>query len=320
MNKVKRLLLALVLFSCSDDKETKCDVPNLNFRQEMREFVQELSAYAKNIDKDFLIIPQNGQEILTTNSEPNGPLATDYIDAIDGVGREDLFYGYEDDDRATPSEDFEYMIGFCDIAKENDKRVLVTDYCYTQSKMADSYVKNGDKEYVSFAADHRDLDNIPAYPSPIYNGSNSSISTLQSVKNFLYLINPSGFSSRQAFLDAIKATRYDLVLVDLYFNNEVLSASDVESLKTKNGGGSRLVICYMSIGEAEDYRYYWSSLDKGLLCNENPYWKGNFAVKYWEAGWKTVIYDNDQSYLKKIIDAGFDGVYLDIIEAYETFE
>lgn len=321
MNKLRLLSIVLLfLFSCSDDKETKCDVPDLDFRQEMREFVQGLSEYAKDIDEDFLVIPQNGQEILTTNSEPDGPAADEYMDAIDAVGREDLFYGYEDDDKATPTEDLEYMIDFCDIAKENGKPVLVTDYCFTQSKMADSYTRNAAKGYVSFAADHRELDNIPSYPSPIHNVSNTSIVTPQDVKNFLYLINPSEFSSKQAFLDAIKATKYDLVLVDLYFNDEVLSAEDVESLKTKNDGGSRLVICYMSIGEAEDYRYYWNSLDKTLLCKENPDWEGNFAVKYWEADWKSVIYGNDQSYLKKILDAGFNGVYLDIIEAYETFE
>lgn len=310
----------LMLLACSDDKQTKCDVPDLDFRQEMRDFVQELSAYSKGIDANFLIIPQNGQEILTTNSEPDGTPDDTYIDAIDAVGREDLFYGYEDDDKATPTEDLEYMIDFCDIAKEKDKPVLVTDYCFTQSKMADSYTRNQNKGYISFAADHRELDNIPAYPNPIHNASNNNIVSVLDVKNFLYLINPSEYSSKQAFLNAVKATKYDLVLVDLYFNDDMLSAADVESLKTKSGGGSRLVICYMSIGEAEDYRYYWNSLDKSLLCKENPDWKGNFAVKYWEEDWKSVIFGNNQSYLKKILDAGFNGVYLDIIEAYETFE
>lgn len=322
MNKLKFLPIALLLLiSCSKDKETKkCDVPDLDFRQEMRDFVQEISAYAKGIDEDFLIVPQNGQEILTTNSEPDGPLATDYIDAIDAVGREDLFYGYTGDDKATPAEDRDFLISFCDIAKENGKLVMVTDYCSTHSKMDDSFEQNTEKGYVSFAADHRELDNVPAYPSPIRNVTNFNIPTTQDVRNFLYLINPSEFSTKQAFLNAIKATNYDLVLIDLYFNEEMLSASDVASLKVKNDGGTRLIICYMSIGEAEDYRYYWSSLDKDLICSENPDWKGNFAVKYWEDDWKNVIYGNDQSYLKKILDAGFKGVYMDIIEAYETFE
>lgn len=309
----------LLLVSCSDDKEQKCEVPDLDFRQEMRTFVQDLSAYAKDIDEDFLIIPQNGQEILTTNSEPDGQPASDYIDAIDGVGREDLFYGYTGDNMPTPKIERDLMIGLCNNAWQQLRLVLVTDYCSTHSNVDNSYSKNEEFGFVSFAADHRELDNIPAYPTPIHNENSADVTSKNEVKNFLYLINPA-FPSKQEFIEAVQATNYDLVLIDLYFNDDMLTASDVEALKVKANGGSRLVICYMSIGEAEDYRYYWDSLDKALLCKENPDWEGNFAVKYWEPDWQSVIYGNDQSYLKKILNAGFNGVYLDIIEAYETFE
>ena len=295
-------VLFLFLIACSDKETKKCDVPDLDFRQEMREFVLEISVYAKNIDPDFLIVPQNGQEILTANSDPDGPLATDYIDAIDAVGREDLFYGYTEDDKATPAADRDFLISLCDVAKDNGKLVMVTDYCSTHSKMDDSYDQNDAKGYVSFAADHRELNNIPAYPAAIHNVNDNDITSASDVKNFLYLINPE-FSTKQQFIEAVQATNYDLVLVDLYFNEEELTATDIESLKTKANGGSRLVICYMSVGEAEDYRYYWNGLDKNLICRENPNWKGNFAVKYWEADWKSVIYGNEQSYLKKILDA-----------------
>jgi len=43
-------------------------------------------------------------------------------------------------------------------------------------------------------------------------------------------------------------------------------------------------------------------------------------VRYWVAAWQDIVYGNDNSYLKKIRDAGFDGVYLDIIDAFEYFE
>ena len=85
-----------------------------------------------------------------------------------------------------------------------------------------------------------------------------------------------------------------------------------------------MVVAYMSIGEAEDYRYYWQSTwknDKPIwLAKENPNWPGNYKVRYWEEEWQSIIYGNNDSYLKKIIDAGFDGVYLDIIDAFEYFE
>jgi len=318
LNLFRILILWMSILSCSNgDKE---EIPSLNFRQEMREFVQDISLYAKNQQSNFLIIPQNGQEILTVNSEPDGAVASAYVDAIDAVGREDLFYGYVDDDKETPAEDRDYLISFCDVAKNNGKVVLTTDYCSTHSKMDGSYTANQSRGYISFAADHRELDNIPAYPSVIHNVNTSNISTIGEVKNFLYLINPSAYTTKQAFLDAVKASNYDMVLIDLFFNEESLTMTDITTLKTKANGATRLVLCYLSIGEAEDYRYYWDGLDKNLLYNENPDWPGNFLVKYWEPTWKEVIYGNDQSYVKKIINAGFDGAYLDIIEAYEYFE
>ena len=317
MNKLRFLPIAfLILFSCSDDKETKkCDVPDLDFRQEMREFVQELSAYAKDIDPNFLIVPQNGQELLITDSEPE----QEYIDAIDAVGREDMFYGYTGDDIATPVADRDYLISICDVAKENGKLVLATDYCFTHSKMDDSYAQNKERGYSGFAANRRELDNIPNYPAEVHDVHDGDVTMASQVKNHIFYVNPVT-STKQQFLDGLKATNYDALIIDLFFEEEELTEADITSLKTKANGGSRLVICYMSIGEAEDYRYYWNSLDKTLVCQENPDWKGNYAVKYWETDWKSVIFGNDQSYLKKILNAGFNGVYLDIIEGYETFE
>ena len=59
------------------------------------------------------------------------------------------------------------------------------------------------------------------------------------------------------------------------------------------GGGKRIVISYLSIGEAEDYRGYWkkewSKKWPKWIVKENPDWKGNYIVKYWNSEWKNVI-------------------------------
>ncbi|MGP1532348.1 MAG: endo alpha-1,4 polygalactosaminidase, partial [Treponema sp.] len=76
--------------------------------------------------------------------------------------------------------------------------------------------------------------------------------------------------------------------------------------------------------EAEDYRYYWEKQWKhrrpSWLDKENSEWKGNYKVKYWDAEWKSIIFGSDGAYLDRILAAGFDGVYLDIIDAFEYFE
>jgi cysteinyl-tRNA synthetase len=47
---------------------------------------------------------------------------------------------------------------------------------------------------------------------------------------------------------------------------------------------------------------------------------GNFKVRYWDENWKNIIYGDSDAYIDKIINAGFDGAYLDIIDGFEYFE
>ncbi|MGE0088254.1 MAG: endo alpha-1,4 polygalactosaminidase [Bacteroidales bacterium] len=316
------LFLFAVVFSCSDNEE---DINyDKDFRQEMRNFVVGISEYAKEINPDFIIIPQNGQELVTMDGEETETPCLFYLSAIDGVGREDLFYGYDNDDISTPASEKNYMVTFLDVCENNNVEVLTTDYCWTHSKMDDSYTQNNSKNYISFAAPERELNIIPDYPEVVYNENNNNIYFLADAKNFLYLINPENFTTKQNFINAITATNYDVLIMDCFFNNDLFTADEVTQLKAKQNGAQRLVISYMSIGEAENYRYYWQSTweigNPSWLKSENPDWEGNYKVLYWEQEWQTIIYGNNESYLKKILDAGFDGVYLDIIDAFEYFE
>ena len=56
------------------------------------------------------------------------------------------------------------------------------------------------------------------------------------------------------------------------------------------------------------------------LDKENPEWRGNYLVRYWEPEWQSIIFGTPNSLLDKIIDAGFDGVYLDKIDSFEDWE
>ncbi len=326
MKKLLFITLILVIFiSCTDEEDDDNLYPDIDFRQEMRDFVIGISEYGKASNSNFIIIPQNGIEIVTTNGEEDGPVNTAYANAIDGHGQEDLFYGYDNDDIATPFEDNAYLRAFLNKSKNAGNTILVTDYCSTQSKMGDSYIQNKLAGYVPFAADQRELNNIPNYPTRIFEENVSIITSLSKVKNFLYLINPENYSTKAAFISAVTATNYDLLIMDLFFHDETeFTATEITQLKNKANGGKRLVVSYMSIGEAEDYRYYWQSgwaaNNPSWLDSENPDWDGNFKVKYWESEWQNIIYGSQDSYLQKILDANFDGVYLDIIEAFEFYE
>ena len=309
----------LLLYSCDKIDE------NIDFKEEMRSFVIGISEYSKAASPGFIVIPQNGIELVTHTGEENGTPHTSYLGAIDGNGQEDLFYGYDKDDKATPDRESEYLSKFLTISKNSGKIILVTDYCSTLSKMDDSYSKNHLNSFVPFAADHRELDNIPLHPNPIYSQNDQQISELSQIQNFLYLINPENFSKKTDFINAITSTNYDLVILDLFFRDGVeFTSSEIDQLKQKQNGGTRMVVAYMSIGEAEDYRYYWqsewSNHKPAWMDKENPNWEGNFKVKYWDKDWQNIIYGTEDSYLDKVLKANFDGIYLDIIDAFQYYE
>ena len=69
----------------------------------------------------------------------------------------------------------------------------------------------------------------------------------------MYLINSEKFYTKWELIDVLKNTDYD---IDLFRFVKAYAESEARELKTKRNGGKRLMICYMSIGEAEDYRYY----------------------------------------------------------------
>jgi cysteinyl-tRNA synthetase len=139
-------------------------------------------------------------------------------------------------------------------------------------------------------------------------------------------INDWGYQLQNIDIQEIRASKFDLLVIDYSSNGEVsgeFTRNDVTSLKG-GSGGSKLIIAYLSIGEAEDYRYYWQSGWKPgspeWLDKENPNWEGNYKVKYWAEKWQSIIFGSPNSYFDKIMGAGFDGVYLDIIDAYQYYE
>ncbi len=144
-------------------------------------------------------------------------------------------------------------------------------------------------------------------------------------------INDFVYQLQNIDLDAVGNTKFDLVVIDYSTDGSEsgrFSNEEIDALKSSPGGSKR-VAAYMSIGEAENYRFYWEENwdadndgqpDKDApswLGPSNPDWSGNYKVRYWDSQWQSVIYGSSTSYLDKIIEAGFDGVYLDIIDAYE---
>ncbi|HOV39265.1 MAG TPA: endo alpha-1,4 polygalactosaminidase [Spirochaetales bacterium] len=119
-------------------------------------------------------------------------------------------------------------------------------------------------------------------------------------------------------IPALENSSYDLVVIDYSRDGTeygMWSIREIDQLK-KSGNG-KIVLAYLSLGEAESYRWYWESGwisgNPFWLGQENPEWPENYKVQYWDDKWKNIV----KEYLTKIINQGFDGVYLDGIDSYE---
>ena len=327
------LSVLIVISSCEKNK----DLEGINFRSEMVKFTGEISSYSKSMKPGFIIIPQNGEALAKENA---------YLDNIDAVGIEDLSYGYDGDGVATSDGVKNEKLIYLNMFKALNKPVLITDYVFansedvphfegaTKNKIDNAYqycLQNGFIPYTTV----RNLNYLTLNPG--HEPAIDTITNFNQSKSFLYYLQPNGISKAE-YIDAISKTNFDVVIMDMtYDGSDEWTADDILKIKEGlNNGNGGFVVCYMSIGEAEDYRYYfkkeWTSPDlfdagssttgkaPNWLESENKDWYGNFMVRYWEKEWKNIVFGSNDSYLDKIISKGFDGVYLDIVDAYEYFE
>ena len=138
--------------------------------------------------------------------------------------------------------------------------------------------------------------------------------------SFAYVLQADSLAKSKAEAVAkLAACGRDWIVLDASFStDEPWTTADLATIRAGKVG--RKVIAYLSIGEAENYRAYWQSSWRtnppAFLLGENPEWKGNFRVKYWQADWQKIILAD----VDKIMASGFDGVYLDIVDGFETFE
>ena len=126
-----------------------------------------------------------------------------------------------------------------------------------------------------------------------------------------------GYQLQDADIQQLADSPYDLLVIDYARDGTDAGAYTAEEIRRIQHAG-KLVLAYLSIGEAEDYRFYWKDGWKpgspDFLGPENPDWEGNFKVRYWRKSWWRKAL---RPFLDRILAAGFDGVYLDIIDAYD---
>lgn len=132
-----------------------------------------------------------------------------------------------------------------------------------------------------------------------------------------------GFEDENALIELAR-TEYQMLVIepgDDFKEEPYRTKYMLERLKLTPTGKKRLIFAYINIGEAEDYRSYWKENwtvgNPDFLISTDPDgWSGNFPVAYWKEEWKN-IWVGDSNRIQKLVNLGFDGVYLDWVEAYD---
>ena len=187
------------------------------------------------------------------------------------------------------------------------------------------------------------IDNPTAESSPL---------PLSSVRYWAYQIQ--GLDTSGA-IDKIVNSKYDMVVIEptVTYDPDFDARDMVNRIKASKASDNihrKLVLAYIDIGEAEEWRWYWGNhktYEEYGECKKSyinqiqqwaPWvvacdpdgWAGNYPVAFWDDDWKDiVIYGTTlgsnqglyfNSMLDEVVQDGFDGAYLDWVEAWEMDE
>ncbi|WP_335967646.1 endo alpha-1,4 polygalactosaminidase [Fusobacterium polymorphum] len=298
----------LLLFSISYFTFTST---NYIYRERMKNFIKEIK---NNSDTKKIIITQNGNELYFKN----GKIDNDFFPLTDGTTQESLYYGdilrfNVPTAKGLKNELLELTIPI----RKKGKPVFIINYGKGQKKR--NFLKKEDSK-TKFVSELLPTFNADKLYQTIEDYNDEDINSLSDVKNFLCLLNPENFSDIDEYYQALRNTNYDLLLIEVSYNNIFFTKEQIEELKIKDNGGKRIVIAYLSIGEAENYRFYWkkkwNKKKPKWIIKENENWEGNYIVKYWSPEWKNII----KEYQKKLDEIGVDGYLLDTVDTYQYFE
>ena len=112
-------------------------------------------------------------------------------------------------------------------------------------------------------------------------------------------------------LDEIMNSNASLFIIDYSSDGtdkKAFTKTQIDNLR--NSG--KTILAYLNVGAAENWRYYWKKLDKGIILSPLQGWQGEYYVKYWYDSWISIV----KEYLGKIVNAGFDGVMFDWVNIY----
>ncbi len=102
---------------------------NADVRQKMRDFIVKLTNYMRAKKPDVGILVQNAEELLDNKT---------YVDAIDGIAKEDLLYGITHKEEPNKADDVSESSALLKGAQKAGKKIFVIEYLTRPAYIADA--------------------------------------------------------------------------------------------------------------------------------------------------------------------------------------
>lgn len=302
----------------------------MDFRESMRQLVQAVSAYGRSLNPNFVIVAQNGLDLVTKPDPQDDTLlfpARTYIRSINAVLQPNLIKTLQS---ADPKEDpaitaaRTQLAANAKTAKNLGVDVFNLEFATKATDIDSLYAASAKQGFTPFVAASPVLGHIPAYPRSAFNANPTSLRDTTQAKNFLYIAHSQGFGVTRDFVQAMSNTNHDVIITNVFHGRVPLSKLEVERLKYKKLGARRLVLAEIDISSAATYDYFWQpGWGQGapafinMAFREDP---DRYRTLYWDPAWQSVLIGGTASYIYGILDLGFDGVLLKGVDGWRYFE
>lgn len=303
-----------------------------NYRDEMRMIIEDLASYARARVPGFTVVMYGGFDLLSWSQRefdlaelrrPEDVRPSTLADTELPVGfpmrrfqqRVNGFIldGFYCAPIRVPLADVEAM-------RSQSLKALSVDHCPPErAQMAFEFAR---RDGIVAHVDTDTTRKFASVPRVRPNPENpASVENLWAARSMLINLDNRGFGSKFNWLQALKNTNHDVLVVDGFYNgNQALTKDEVRSLKFKKLGSRRLVLAWIDVGQASDDSYYWQrEWQVG-----NPSWisaldrthPGKYHLEFWNPAWKAIIGKT----FAGLVDMGFDGIVLANVEAYRRWE
>ncbi|MBL4692359.1 MAG: hypothetical protein JKY92_03420, partial [Magnetovibrio sp.] len=238
----------------------------IHFREEMRNFVTNLSSFAHRVNPNFIMIAQDGLALVNKidlNDETQRYPANAYMRSLDGILETNLL---DEKVMAPNGKPDPALVAQLEYRNNNLKtvasmRIPVFNMEYsTEAGYVDKiYADSAQKGFIPFVAEAPNLSSIPKFPSSIYKANPVNVMSIADVKNYLYLNNSQAFGQVYEYILKLRETNYDALIVDIFHGQKPMSKANVKLLKYKRLGSRRLVLAEIDISSASVFQYFWKS-------------------------------------------------------------